>query len=544
MFVRTAGLRIAVLPISALCALTTAGLTVHYAGVLAFGFITLVAQLQLALPFADLGMGAAVARAAARADGSPQSMREVRTLIRRTAALLAAVGLLGAAAAALSGVYGFWSRVFDVPAALAPEVDLVMSLVLGVFFLSLPLGLAERVLVGRDRSDVLVLLGLLPSVGNLLAVLALGQLGVPVAWLALGLPLSTLGFLSVCGYLAFLHPRIGIRGIPAPLERPETASASGLHRRSDPTDTRRRRREIAESTSMRLILLGGLPVLLATAGMVLSEQHGRLVLAAAADPLDLSEYAIALQLYMPIYSVFYMAATVLWPRFAVDPSPELWRRANLLLTGLGLGAALGYIVFARPVAGLVTGGSLVPSWGVVLGLGAALVAQAAHLTQVNLFTDRRGFWRQAGMSLTLLLLVVPGTLIGIQLGLGAAAPGISMALGVLIAQVIPGLLMASRLVRRPAEKPTDKPTEKRTGNLEEKPDRRPSGQPADRPTSPSGAPAATGDSGTLSPSDAGTESLTSGSLAADSRPADSLASDSSDLAPAPRPARQAVPLER
>ncbi|WP_241478093.1 lipopolysaccharide biosynthesis protein [Nesterenkonia sp. AY15] len=446
MFARTAGLRIAVLPISALCALTTAGLTVHYAGVLAFGFITLVAQLQLALPFADLGMGAAVARAVARVDGSARAAEEVRTLIRRTALLLLAVGLLGATAAALSGVYGFWSRVFEVPETLAPQVDLVMSLVLGVFFLSLPLGIAERVLVGRDRSDVLVLLGLLPSVGNVLVVYALGQLGVPVAWLALGLPLSTLGFLGVCGYLAFLHPRIGIRTILIP-ER--SANENPVDGCPVPAEHDERREEIAEGTSIRLILLGGLPVLLATAGMVLSEQHGRLVLASAATALDLSEYAIALQLYMPIYSVLYMAATVLWPRFAVDPSPQLWRRANLLLTGLGACAALGFIIFARPVAGLVTGGALVPSWGVVLGLGAALVAQAAHLTQTNLFTDRRGFWRQAAMSLVLLILVVPGTLFGIQLGLGPAAPGVSMALGVTLAQVIPGLLMASRLVRHP-----------------------------------------------------------------------------------------------
>lgn len=432
---RTAGLRILVLPISALCALTTAGLTVHYAGVLAFGFITLVAQLQLALPFADLGMGAAVARAVARADGSARAVQEVRTLIRRTALLLLTVGLLGATASALSGMYGLWSRVFEVPEVLAPQVDLVMSLVLGVFFLSLPLGIAERVLVGRDRADVLVVLGLLPSVGNLLAVFALGNLGVPVAWLALGLPLSTVGFLGVCGYLAFLHPRIGIRGIPVP----ESPGPGG------PED---HRQQVAEGTSIRLILLGGLPVLLATAGMVLSEQHGRLVLAGAATALDLSEYAIALQLYMPIYSVLYMAATVLWPRFAVDPGPELWRQANLMLTGFGVAAALGFIIFARPVAGLVTGGDLVPSWGVVLGLGAALIAQSAHLTQTNLFTDRRGFWLQAAMSMTLLILVVPGTVLGVRLGLGAAAPGVSMAIGVTLAQVIPGLLLASRLVRR------------------------------------------------------------------------------------------------
>lgn len=431
MLLRTAGLRAAVLPLSALCALTTAGLTVHYAGHVAFGFITMVAQLQLALPFADLGLGAAVARGVARAEGSPQAHAELRVLLRRTAAVLAVVGALGAAAAAATGAAGFFSEFFRVPDQLQAETDVVMAVVLVVFFLSLPLGLAERVLIGRDRADLIVILGLIPAVGNLGVVVLLGELGAAGMWLAVGLPASTLCFLGACSWLAFLHPRIGWRGIApgAPGTLPHTGG----------TDLRR--------ASVTGILLGGAPVLITTAGTVLSEQHGRLVLARLAEPTDVSHYAIALQFYMPLFSVLYMAATVLWPRFAVRTDPRLWRQANLMLLGFGSAAALGFALLARPVAEIVTAGQLIPPWPVVLGLSAALIAQSAHLTQHNLLIDAAGFIRQACMSLALLTLVLTGTVLGVRAGLGPAAPGLSMACGVLAAQVVPGLLVARRRVR-------------------------------------------------------------------------------------------------
>lgn len=62
---RTAALRLCALPVTAVCVFASASMTIHYAGASAFGFVSMIAQLQLALPFADLGLGAAVARAAA-----------------------------------------------------------------------------------------------------------------------------------------------------------------------------------------------------------------------------------------------------------------------------------------------------------------------------------------------------------------------------------------------------------------------------------------------------------------------------------------------
>ena len=173
--------------------------------------------------------------------------------------------------------------------------------------------------------------------------------------------------------------------------------------------------------SLLRIVRDGLPVVITTAGVVLAEQHGRFVLGRIAAPEVMSEYALGLFLYMPVYSVMYMGAVVLWPRFARGADLRMWGQANGALILLGCGAAAGYLVF---------------------------VAQSAHLTQANLLTDPRGFRRQAAMALSLLVCVVPLTVLGTNLGWGAAAPAAAMVLGVTSLQVIPGMLTAARMLSR------------------------------------------------------------------------------------------------
>lgn len=413
---RTAGLRLCVLPISAGLALLTAAITFQSAGVAAFGLITMVAQLQLALPFADLGMGAAVTRAVARAEKSPHQRRHAEALIRRTFTLLAAIGTTGAIGAACAGAAGVWSSWFVLPPELAGDFDFVVSTVLVMFFLGLPFGISERILIGQDRASLLVVLGLILGVANVSVAATVAGLGLPPMWLATGLPVGSAVFLAIC--------------TAAALTRWGSLNWGDHH-----------------TVPVRTILRGGMPVVLTVAGTVLAEQHGRVVLAQLVPPEVVSEYALGLYLYMPVYSILYMGATVLWPRFAKNPDPHLWRQSNLVLLGLGLGAAAGYLVFARPLSGLVSGGEMVLPWPVVLCFCLVFIAQSGHLVQENLLTDVWGFTRQAVMSVMLLVLVVPLTVLGAALGAGAAAPAISLACGVVITQVIPGRILARRVLR-------------------------------------------------------------------------------------------------
>jgi len=425
-FLSTAGLRIILLPLSAALTLTSAGLIIHFGGAVAFGFVTLVAQFRLALPFADLGLGAAVTRAVAKGESAPEQMHRAAALIIRTRWVLAVVGATGALVSALLGWAGIWSAVFTAPPTIRSDLDLTMTVALILFFVTLPLGLAERVLIGQDRATLLVLLGLLPGAMNLLFVLVAGAAGARPMWLAMGLPVAMVVFLAACHRAAFSAARSPMNTQRFPVPK------APLHQ-SDP---------------LLVTMLAGLPVLLATAGMVLMEQHGRFVLAIVGTSAALSEYALALQLYMPIYSVMYMAGTVFWPRFAVAVERGLWVQANIALISLGCGAAVGYLAFARPLSRVVSGNELVLSWPVVITLALLFIAQSAHLTQVNLLTDRRGFWWQAAMSLGALLLVVPISVSAVRLGGGAASPAVAMIIAVTCFQAIPGLFIARRLVHR------------------------------------------------------------------------------------------------
>lgn len=422
-FTRTAGLRLCLLPVAAAMALLSGGLTIHFAGAAVFGFITMVGQLQLALPFSDLGLGAAVARAVAQEGTSEAARWRAQQLLRRTALLLAVISVCGAGAVIGLGAAGAWSSWFAVPEALAADLDVVMTVVLVLFFLGLPLGLAERVLIGQDRADLLVLLGIVPAACNLALVVVAGTLGLRPMWLALGLPVGAVVFLLLCcrasGFRARCFPRPGI------------SSAAGVAGGVVPP-------------SLLRIVRDGLPVVITTAGVVLAEQHGRFVLGRIAAPEVMSEYALGLILYMPVYSVMYMGAAVLWPRFARGADLRMWGQANGALILLGCGAAVGYLLFARPLSDMVSGGELILSWPVTAAFALVFVAQSAHLTQANLLTDPRGFRRQAAMALSLLMCVVPLTVLGTNLGWGAAAPAAAMVLGVTFVQVIPGMLTAAR----------------------------------------------------------------------------------------------------
>lgn len=429
MFLRTAGLRLAVLPVSSLLALATAGLTMHYAGTAAFGLILLIGQLRMALPFADLGLGAAVSRATARAGLSADSRITAARLTRLSSRVLLVVGLLGSLAALIAGHAGLWSGLVETPPGLRTPIDDVVTAALMVFFLLLPLSLAERIMVGQGRADRLVLLGLVPGVINLGHVALLGAAGVDPLWLALGLPLGKA--------VALLLARLLV-------DYPAEPVGHGPRRRVALSSAQR------EETDPRLlsVLRSGLPVVAATAGMVLLEQHGRMVLAVLGDAEELSLYTLALQLYMPVHSVMYMAGKVFWPRFAVDLDRSLWRRANGAMLALGAAAAIGYLTCAAPLATLVSGGEMRLPPSLTLLMALLLLAQAAHLTQTNLLTDRPGFRRQALMSGSALLVAAALTVWGVDHGLGALAPPAAMLVAVVALQVVPGLIFADRRIRR------------------------------------------------------------------------------------------------
>jgi O-antigen/teichoic acid export membrane protein len=412
------------MPVTALLSVLTAAVAIRYTGAENYGYISLVAQLTMLLPFADLGLGAAVTRAVAQAKNDPSKAAFAVAIVNRSMRILLVVGVTGGFVSCVVGVNGGWSSLFNVPADLANGTDLSTSAVLTIFFLLLPLAISQRVLIGLDRSALLVVLGLVPPLLNLVTVSALISLQAPPMGLALGTSVASLVFLLVSAYFAF-----GRRGIRSIRRSPTLTAAKG-------------------QGYLKHILISAIPMLLAGLGTALAYQSGRVVLSAFSTSESLAEYAIAFQLYLPLYSVIYTASTTLWPRFSVSLDRELWRKANFILALLGAAAGAGYLIFGPLIVGVISSGEVKLSGSLAAAMAALLFVQAANATQNMLLTSPSGLWVQAVLAVILPIVVIPLTIWLIKLGLGAASPAISAAAGAAFVQAVPGLIISSKRVAK------------------------------------------------------------------------------------------------
>lgn len=416
---RTAGLRLLTLPVTALISVLAASLSIRYVGPSAYGYVSLIAQLTLLLPFADLGLGTAVTRRVAQAKAGLVSWDEAVSLVAKSMAMLVAIGVAGGAAAAIVGASGGWSMIFDAPRRWASDVDVTTSVVLLTFFLLLPLAVSQRVLVGLGRSGLLVALGIVPPICNLAFVIAAGEAGLPPMMLALGSAVGSVVTVLTFALFAFVPRCGGIRFAPRSNGKPGQTLE---------------------------VMHAAVPMLIASLGTAATAQSGRVLLAGTASDTALAEYAVALQLYLPLYSVIYMAATILWPRFSVHLDRALWRRANVILTGLGAAAGAGFLLFGPAIVAVMSDSSLDPSPLVFWSFAAFLTIQGLHATQSMLLTSPRGLWVQAAGATVAGGITVALTVATAQT-IGPAAPILSAGLGLLVGLVIPSFVFSHRLLR-------------------------------------------------------------------------------------------------
>lgn len=426
--VSTAGLRLATLPITAGLSVVTAAVAVRHTGADAYGYVSLVAQITFLLPFADLGLGAAVTRSVARCSAGVEPWRDAFSLIRRSALILSGIGSVGILVVIGCGLGGVWSALFAAPSRYSHDVDLTTTLTLSIFFALLPLALGQRVLIGQGRAGLLVVLGLIPPLGNLFFVLCAGALGAPPMTLALGTACGSI--VTVVAFASFaLVPRLG--GI--------------WSHSSDPGSAR--------NVTSR-VLMSAAPMLIAALGMAATVQSGRLVLASVATPRELTEYSLAFQLYLPLYSVLYMASTVLWSKFAVQLDRRAWIGAILTLTLLGLFAGLGFVFVGPLLVELISSGTVRLSLPVAASFGVLLLVQGFHATQAMLLTTPRGLWVQATGSVLAGLLTIPLSIL-LSGQVGVAGPSWSAAAAITALLAIPSVFVARARVLR--EKGAEQP---------------------------------------------------------------------------------------
>ena len=148
----SAGARVATLPLTAIASALTTYLIVGYAGAEMFGYVNLIATLFLLLPFADLGLGAAIVNKVASAssihdDEGARALTRAAflTLVMAAAGLIAIVGV-----AAAGGLLAQFVGLGDVEAS---AVNAAILVAIAPFAIALPFGVGQRVLLGlREES--------------------------------------------------------------------------------------------------------------------------------------------------------------------------------------------------------------------------------------------------------------------------------------------------------------------------------------------------------------------------------------------------------
>ena len=413
---RSAGVRLLVLPVSALLGIVVTRLVIDEYGTDAFAQYGLLVGIGALLPFTDLGMSAAVMNAVGASDDAARDDRVRRVLTTALRVLLCSAAVL-TALAALVTVLGLWPTLLGdglLPGS-GPEVAFCCFVLIA---LAMPLGVGQRLLAGLGRNHLsIAVLGLqTPLVlGALLLLMWLDvPIGPAVATLAFG---ATLLLSLACTLLAgrVLRPLLGqaVRAVP------RVRSVPGA-----------RVGDVAWPTLVQMIAL---PIAM---------QTDRLVLSHHADSGALAEYNLASQMFTPIWALVSAAGVTLWPVFArarargedSSPVPMAWAFG-------GLGAAMGLVValLSPFLAELASGGRIELPLPLVVSFAVLMTLQALKYPLGMYMTDAVGLRFQAAMLVAVLPLNV-GLSWYLAGTLGAAGPVIGSAVGVGLSQVVANFL--------------------------------------------------------------------------------------------------------
>lgn len=411
----SASARVLTLPITAVATVITTYLIVENLGLESYAYIVLVGTLFQLIPFADLGMGAAVVNAVAkRLDSRELAANALATsaLAFRTLTVSALVILL---AAIIISSFGAWPSLLGLTPAFAPSSLWAIPVVLLPFALSIPLGIGQRILIGDGRNHIASLIGVVGPVVATAATFVLLQLGTAPLLLAIATPLGIFAVSLTCFAVALKRCRWSIADIL-------------LVRRL------RRRPKLWSSAAPMMVISITVP---------LAMQSDRLVLSHFSTAFELSEYSIAAQMYVPCFSIISMAAVALWPIFSRSgaASKPLWIKAMASLSGGGAVLALAFVLLVDPIARLITKDKLAVGVDLAIGFGSLLIVMATHQASAVLLTSPSNLAFQAICSTIMLTL---NLFLSILLSPYVGASGVVWAsvIAVTIAQLVPCIIKA------------------------------------------------------------------------------------------------------
>lgn len=424
--VRSAGVRVLVLPVGAVVGLVITRLVITHYGEAAYGQYGLLVGIGNLLPFADLGLSAAIMNAVASAK-DPSTDRDVRLTLVSVFRLLTASALLIAIAAVLITLLGGWRSILG-DGLTAETGPLAAGLCLALIGLAVPVGVGQRILTGLGRNHVTIGLNALNRPLVLLVLAGLVAAGVPFG-----------GYVSVLVYAAALVLAVAATVLAARQIRPAVGRA------------------IRDAARLRTVAGGKVfdvawPMLLQMVALPIAMQSDRIVISHLSVLPQLNAYNFATQLYTPIAAVTSAAGITLWSRFAreragIDSSGTSPSRMAVIFATLSGIAVLGMSILTPVLSDLATDGRVHLSLLLMISFGVLIVARGANQPLGMYLTDAAGLRFQAIMIVIMLPLNL-GLSIVLSGPLGASGPTLGSAAGVLLCQVIPNWLYVIRARRR------------------------------------------------------------------------------------------------
>ncbi|MCU1658268.1 MAG: Membrane protein involved in the export of O-antigen and teichoic acid, partial [Pseudonocardiales bacterium] len=287
---RSAGMRIFVLPVSAILGIVNTRLIIDHFGSGAYAQYGLLVGIGSLIPFADLGMSAALMNAVAESD-DPSTDPKVRKVLTTAIRVLVGSALTILLVTALITWAGWWPRLLG--NGLLPHTGATSAaLCAAMIAISMPAGVGQRILTGLGKNHVsIALLGLQTPVVLicLVGMISTGTRGGTV------LPVIpyVVTFAISLGCSAFAARRIGPVFAQALRDAPRVASVRGG--------------KVFDVAWPMLVQMIALPIAM---------QTDRLILSHVSDLKNLAEYNLASQMYLPVWQVVSSAGVALWPIFA------------------------------------------------------------------------------------------------------------------------------------------------------------------------------------------------------------------------------------
>lgn len=417
---RSAGVKILVLPVSAILGVINVRLIIENYGSAAFAQYGLLVAIGSLLPFADLGISAAVMNVVGASD-NPRTDPRVHDMLVSTIRILIGSFVVLLSLMILITALGAW------PTLLGGGLDpitgpTVAALCLTMIAISLLFGFSQRILAGLGKNHV--------SIGLL-------GLQTPIVLITLIIVINTdseLGaYIAVVPYFVTFLIQILTTVIASKAIHPTLGAAF---------------RDVPKIRSVRggQVFDVAWPMMIQMVALPIAMQTDRLILSHVATTKDLAEYNLASQMFTPVWQVVSAAGFALWPIFAKQRAKKSGGSPIPISLGFGLAAAAvtTVIAVASPwLAQLASDGEIKLDLRLVLAFSVFMVFQALKYPLGMYMTDAPGLRYQAYM-----ILAMAPVNIGLSLVLarqiGAAGPVIGSLVGVVLFQYVANLLYVRR----------------------------------------------------------------------------------------------------